>query len=239
VDVQLLDDLRNEQAVLDRLLADTSPTGWSRPTPADGWTVSDSVRHLIVSDRAAMASLELGRDPLDGPGPGTALGPGGGPELLPLWRATRDALRSALADHEERDRVPWGGRLMSVRSLATARLMECWAHGLDCFAALETAPEDTDRLAHVAWLGWKTLPYAFAVAGVDPPAPPQTLRLDLTLPSGRPWRIGPEGAASHLRGRAGDWCRLVTHRVRSEPPTPLVAVGELAQASLLVGQAFL
>jgi uncharacterized protein (TIGR03084 family) len=128
---------------------------------------------------------------------------------------------------------------MSARSLATARLMETWAHGLDCFAALEIAPKDSDRLAHIAWLGWKTLPYAFMVAGVNPPAPPETLRLELDSPTGRPWRIGPEGDMPTIRGQAGDWCRLVTHRVRSTPLSPLVASGELAEASLLVGQAYL
>jgi uncharacterized protein (TIGR03084 family) len=128
---------------------------------------------------------------------------------------------------------------MAVRSLATARLMEYWAHGLDCFAALGIVPEDTDRLVHISWLGWKTLPYAFMVAGIDPPGPPGTLRLELTSPAGRLWRIGPEEGMSCIRGQAGDWCRLVTHRVRSAPPTPLIGVGDLAEASLVVGRAFL
>ena len=92
---------------------------------------------------------------------------------------------------------------MSAQSLATARLMETWAHGLDCFAALNATPRDTERLRHVAWLGFRTLPYAFAVADQEPPAPLDELRLVLTSPSGAIWHLGTDQAPSIIRGPAG------------------------------------
>ncbi len=64
--------------------------------------------------------------------------------------------------------------------------------------ALGVAAVDTDRLAHVAWLATRALPYAFSVAGQEPPAEP--LRVELTLPSGAIWsqrarrRAGPDHA---------------------------------------------
>ena len=64
------------------------------------------------------------------------------------------SLRSYLTERP----VPWGGSRMSAQSLATARLMETWAHGLDCFAALNATPRDTERLRHVAWLGFAPCP---------------------------------------------------------------------------------
>src|SRR4029077_19835197 len=119
----------------------------------------------------------------------------GAHELLREWRDARTATLAAFADVDDRDRVPWGGRAMAARTLATARLMETWAHGLDCFAAFGMSPVDTARLRHVAWLGWKTLPHAFALAGVAPVAPPEKLRVELLAPDGRSeWTYGPANA---------------------------------------------
>jgi uncharacterized protein (TIGR03084 family) len=117
--------------------------------------------------------------------------------------------------------------------------METWAHGLDCFAALDEPTIDTDRLRHVAWLGWRTLPYAFAIARREPPAPLTELRVELTAPSGAAWTFGAEGRTNVVRGSASAWCRLVTHRWRDSTPPPLDAHGELAVASLEVAQAYL
>ena len=128
---------------------------------------------------------------------------------------------------------------MSVRSLATARLMECWAHGLDCFAALGVQPVDTDRLVHVAWLGWRSLPYAFAVTGAQPAAPPDQLRVELRAPSGGLWTFGPAHYSARVRGDAGVWCRVVTHRWRDLKPPPLEAEGALAEQAVGIAQAFL
>jgi mycothiol maleylpyruvate isomerase-like protein len=40
--------------------------------------------------------------------------------------------------------MPWFGPPMSPTSMATARFMETWAHGLDVYAALGIDPEITD-----------------------------------------------------------------------------------------------
>ena len=89
--------------------------------------------------------------------------------------------------------------------------METWAHGLDVHAALGAEPVDTDRLAHVAWLATRALPYAYSVAGREPP--PAPLRVELTLPSGAPWTFGPDRRRRpHHRAR-----RRVLPGVRAAP----------------------
>ena len=60
---------------------------------------------------------------------------------------------------------------MSPASFTTARVMETWAHGLDCFDAAGVTPAYTDRLHHVADLSVRALPYAFMINGVDAPGP--------------------------------------------------------------------
>ena len=102
---------------------------------------------------------------------------------------------------------------MSARSFAQARLMETWAHGLDCFAAVGAPTLDTNRLRHVADLGYRTLPYACAVAGEPEPADLSGLALDLRAPDGTRWQFGASEPTTVVRGTAHDWCRLVTRRV--------------------------
>lgn len=239
-DRALLADLGAEQQVLDDLLRDLADAQWEAATPARGWTVRDSVAHLTLAELLAHASVVDDRDPV-GSGPFPFVPPPTPRALLDAWRVARRATFDAFAARADRDRVPWGGRRMAVRSLATARLMETWAHGLDCFAAAGVEPIDTDRLVHVARLGWRSLPAAFAVAGESPPAPPEHLRLELRAPSGAAWELGPDAdaATAVVRGDAAVWCRVVTHRWRSTVPPPLRCDGALAVASMRVARAFL
>jgi uncharacterized protein (TIGR03084 family) len=239
VSAELLSDLVAEQAALDALLSELDDTGWARPTPAEGWSITHTVTHLAVSERAAHASLTDDRDPLQSSAPNRSPILSSSREVLEEWRTARSDTLTAFAATSPSVRVPWGGRRMSARSLATARLMETWAHGLDCFAALSATPRDTDRLRHIAWLGFRTLPYAFAVADERPPAPLDELRLELTSPSGGIWHLGREQAPSIIRGPAGDWCRLATHRLRPPAQSELRCEGALAQSSTHVVRAFL
>lgn len=234
----MLADLRAEHVTLDALVEARDESQWRERTPAAGWSVTDTIEHLWVSERAATASVRDGRDPLSGGHESHEVV--GRDELLVAWRVAREETLAAFAGLDDRDRVPWGGRRMAARSLATARLMETWAHGLDCFAAFGVPAVDTPRLRYVAWLGWKTLPHAFAVAGVEPTGAPESLRVDVVAPDGaRVWSYGPSDARDVIRGPAGDWCRVVTHRLRAPRQSRLTACGPLGSQALGVARAFL
>jgi len=98
-------------------------------------------------------------------------------------------------------------------TMATTRLAEHWAHGLDITGPLGVPFPDTDRLRHVAWLAQRSLPYAFTLAGVGA----QEVACDLTAPDGMAhWRYGPEGADSVIIGPAGAFCRVAAQRLRPE-----------------------
>jgi uncharacterized protein (TIGR03084 family) len=127
---------------------------------------------------------------------------------------------------------------MSARSFAEARLMETWAHGLDCYAALDIAPVDTDRLRRIAGLGLRALPYAFSLTGDPPPGDVRKIALDLRAPDGSKWRFGPSGTIDVISGAAGEWCRVATRRCRAED-TSLQAHTPLAARALEVARAYL
>lgn len=232
-------DLRAEHAVLDRLLSGLDAPQWSTPTPAAGWTVSDQVQHLAASERAAIVALEgsgaeLFRgetmiEPIEAEDPES---------LLEAWRRAREETVALLGSVDDRARVTWGAGPMSARSFAEARLMETWAHGLDCFAAVGTEPVDTPRLRRIAGLARRALPYAFEVAGRVPPGDVRGVALDLTGPRGERWWIGPEPAHDVIAGSASEWCRVATRRARPET-TSLRAATPLAAEALRVARAYL
>ncbi|MGA8548486.1 MAG: maleylpyruvate isomerase family mycothiol-dependent enzyme, partial [Mycobacterium sp.] len=124
---------------------------------------------------------------------------------------------------------------MSAASMATARLMETWAHGLDVADALGVTRVPTDRLHSVAHIGVRTRDYAFAVNGL--PAPTEPFLVELRAPNGSTWSWGPPDAAQRVTGGAEDFCFLVTQR-RALRDLDLTAEGADAQHWLQIAQAF-
>jgi uncharacterized protein (TIGR03084 family) len=242
---QVLADLAAEGDRLETLVARLDEDGWQTPTPAPGWDVATQVAHLAWTDEAALAAaadqdawdalvLDALADPegyVDQQAAVVAREPG----LMDHWRRTRADLHAALTAYPQGQRMPWFGPPMSAASMATARLMETWAHSLDVHDALGVRVADTDRIRHVAHLGVRTRDFAFAVHGLEPPA--EEFRIDLVSPSEDVWSWGPEDAAQTLTGTAGDFCRLVTQRVH-RTDTDLVASGADVERWLGIAQAF-
>src|SRR3954447_263288 len=174
----LLDDLQAEQSDLDAL---TTGVDLERKTPADGWTVGDTIAHLWFFDREATTALVdpdtftegLGAVYADPDafvsrmtGEGRALGAG----LPDVWRRTRADLIGALRAADPSAKVPWYGPPMSPASFATARLMEYWAHGQDIADGLGVTRTPTARLRHICHLGVRTRGFSYAVRGRQAPA---------------------------------------------------------------------
>jgi uncharacterized protein (TIGR03084 family) len=243
----VVDDLRAEQASLFEVIAGIEPDDWFRATPAWSWDVRDTIAHLADVDELAIDTcldgprslarmIERCASPEDLTLAGVLRGrKHSGAEVAAWWEATQPRMRDTLQGLDPESRVPWGLG-MRVGSLAIARLMECWAHGLDVHAALDVPTVDTDRLRHVAWLGTKALPYAYSVAGIAPPAAP--VRVELTLPSGATWTAGPADAPDRITGPAGDYCRVFVQRL-APSESALMTTGAAAQLTLRVARSFL
>ncbi|AKK30081.1 TIGR03084 family metal-binding protein [Mycobacterium sp. EPa45] len=243
----IIDDLRDESDALDALVAPLDPAGWAQPTPAPGWTIAHQIAHLLWTDQASLMSItdeaafgELiaaaQTDPfgfVDKAAETLALTPP--EELLAQWRDTRTRLHAALRGVAEGRKLVWFGPPMSAPSMATARLMETWAHGLDVADGLGIKPTPTKRLKSIAHLGVRTRDFAFTVHGLTPPAEP--FRVELTAPDGSRWTWGPEEAGQRVTGSAVDFCYLVTQR-RPRSELDVVAEGADATRWLGIAQAF-
>ncbi|PYC71110.1 TIGR03084 family protein [Micromonospora arborensis] len=241
----LLTDLADESAQLDALVAPLPSVDWARPTSAPGWSIGHQIAHLAWTDHVALlaatdpeafyATVTAAPDPtrMVDAGAEEFLAPPA--ELLPRWRAGRAALADALAAVPAGEKLPWYGTRMSATSMATARIMETWAHGADVADTLGVVRPDSDRLRHVAHLGVRTLGHGFAAHGRTAPTAP--VRVELVGPGGDTWSWGPADAADRLSGPARDFCLLVTQR-RHRADLALVAVGPVADEWLDVAQAF-
>lgn len=216
---EILKDLIDEQETLDQFLTTLSEFQWDVPSPAEGWFLRDSVAHIAHIDDVAVSVLkedfsslkeasELGADFNEkGLQKGRSLSPY---QILCWWRASRAILVNELSKCDPKKRIPWFAMSMGTRAFATARLMETWAHGLDCFDSVKAESRDTDRLRHIAFLAYIARPFAYQINGFPPPKTP--LRLELILPSGIPWVKGSEEAKDRIRGQCGEFCRVAVRR---------------------------
>lgn len=248
----LLQDLAAESGDLDALVAPLDAAGWRTPTPAPGWTVAHQIAHLAWTDVVATVSA---RDPGEFTAflnrvlqevkeaggvwfvdhlaeEGARLEPA---ELRAKWRADRRALAEALAAVPSGQKLPWFGPPMGAATMATARLMETWAHGQDVFDALGVRREPTARLRNVAHLGVRTRDFAFIQRGMQAPA--SEFRVELTAPDGALWTWGPEDAEERVTGPALDFCLLVAQR-RHRDDLAVHASGPTANAWLDIAQVF-
>jgi uncharacterized protein (TIGR03084 family) len=240
--MEIFDDLRAELDRLDGLFAGLSDADWARPSLAAGWSNVDVLLHLAQTEEMVVATV-TGAEP-----PAGTLAPDrgelsvdeavdrwvaaerAGPDVVyPRWQAARHKSLEVLRSADPHKASMWATMPLRPATLATTRLAEHWAHALDITGALSIPYPDTARLRHIAWLGHRTLPYAFAVAGQEP----GPVRVELTGPHGEPWRFGPEDAPSVISGSGGAFCRVGAQRLAPEE-SGLTATGPHGPAALRV-----
>lgn len=239
--------LTAESEDLDALVSALPDHAWATPTPAAGWTIAHQIGHLAWTNEAATHAaadpvafrVELQKlltdieQVIDRAADERARQP---PRtLLAGWRAGRAALAEALLATPAGARIAWFGPPMRATSMATARLMETWAHGQDVADALGVTRLPTPRLRHIAHLGVRTRDFAHRTHDRTPPA--EAFRVELHAPDGTIWIWGPEDAKQSVTGPALDFCLCVTQR-RHRSDLSLVTVGDDADRWLDIAQAF-
>jgi uncharacterized protein (TIGR03084 family) len=243
----LLSDLTAESLQLDQWVAGLAAAAWDTVTTPEGWTVTDQIAHLHWTDIASLTAIrepdafgrmlrEAASDPegyVDAQSAETALVPAG--DLLLLWREGRVDLDAALRAVPDGERIPWFGPPMSPASMATARIMETWAHGHDIAEALGITVPHTSRARHVCHIGVRARGYAYLVRGEQDPG--VEIRVELTGPDGDLWAWGPEDATERVTGSGHDFALLATRR-RHLDDVDVHAEGEHAAHWMTIVQAF-
>jgi enediyne biosynthesis protein E11 len=240
-------DLVTEGEALDQLVASLEPAQWSLQTPAPGWTIAHQVAHLAsvarLAQLAAAAPAQFKEVAARATGdfdaavhamlqPYLADPP---PALLARWRADRTAASEALAALPPSEIVPWLARPLPAGILASAGIMELFAHGQDIADTIGARLQYTDRIWHLTMFAVRTWDFGYLARGLTPPE--QEFRFVLTSPSGKLWEFGPEDSPERVTGPAADFCLLTTRR-RHHADLALVAEGAQAQAWMDIAQCY-
>ncbi|MEU6014660.1 TIGR03084 family metal-binding protein [Streptomyces sp. NPDC047515] len=243
----VIGDLCEESQELDALVRELSAGQWAAPTPAPGWSIAHQIAHLTWTDevallaatdaeafaREAAQAMEAPEAFVDRGAEGLAvLDPAA---LLARWRGGRERLEAVLRGAPAGTRIPWYGPPMSVASMATARIMETWAHGQDVADALGVTRTPTARLRHVARIGVRARNYAYLVRGIE--APEEEFRVELEAADGELIVFGAEDAPQRVGGPLVDFCLLVTRRAHRDD-LAVRAIGPDADRWLDIAQAF-
>jgi uncharacterized protein (TIGR03084 family) len=219
--MSIFEDLAAEEERLEKILSGLDEAQWTSASAADGWTIADVVLHLAQSEEAAAATATHGTlrgalgmvtgETTDARADAAVTMERAAPcEVFARWQRARQAALDAMRDADPDLAVQWMVGTIKPATLATTRLAEHWAHGLDIAGPLGADFPDTDRLKHIAWLAHRTLPYALSLAG-EPAAP---VRCQLTAPDGEQvWSFGPADAESAITGAAGEFCRVAAQRL--------------------------
>lgn len=218
--MSIIEDLVAEQDRIASVFLALDERDWRTPSLCAGWTICDVVLHLAQTEEAAASTVGrpiLTPNRADSPrGVDDAAGRAVEAErdtpqaVFARWRRACHAFVTAFERADPEKPVQWVGGSLKPTTLATTRLAEHWAHGLDITAPLGAAFPDTNRLRSVAWLGHRTLPYAFRLAGLAP----QDVYAELVAPEGgEMWTLGSPRAASSIRGDAGAFCRVGARRL--------------------------
>jgi uncharacterized protein (TIGR03084 family) len=217
--VTVVDDFVAETVRLEGILGLLTEGQWLTDSGAEGWSVADVVLHLAQADEGVVASV-AGADPREGAARAGTVDDwaarmvdaerGEPAQVFIRWRQARDAAVKALRAADPQVPVQWVTGPVKPATLATTRLAEHWAHGLDITEPLGIDFPDTDRLRNIAWLAHRTLPYALSRAG----EPPAAVRCSLTAPDGlATWTFGPDEAESEISGTAAAFCRVAAQRL--------------------------
>ena len=251
----LLDDLTAEGDQLRATVERLGPDGWTRPTPAPGWTVATQVAHLLWTDEVAVVAAHSHESPeakqaWDDVVLAAINDPMGYVDAARL-RARRAAARrdpGALGRQPRRRSAPPSpGCPRARRCRGSARRCRpprwrprgSWRPGRT--RSTSTTPQASGRSRPT---GSGTSPTSACAPATTPTRctrrsrPAEEFRVELTAPSGDALGLGARGRApSAVRGSAYDFCLLVTQRV-NRADTDLVAVGADAEHWLSIAQAF-
>lgn len=243
---KIIDDLIAEQVSVDWLVDNLDEIQWELPVCCcKNWSVKDTMIHIAFLDYAVnliltgetcelSSILKLGK--LDAYARVTAYENLSKEEIMRWWRIERHKMINNLSTSNPKKRIVWmPENSMSIRSLATARLMELWAHSIDIYDMLNIVPIVTDRIKNILFLSYQARKHSYKINNLS--LPKQPIYLQLTLPSGKIWNIGEPQNENYIKGSAEEWA-LVSVRRRNWKNTHLIVVGDIAKQFATIVQTY-
>lgn len=244
-------DVRAECEEIYAFVSSLDASDWQRKTVFYDWTIYDEVLHMHFLDLLGLMSLTdtetfleiVKRVTRESKMPdysfrtftNEVMGQIEVAELLSRWRETYLRMCNVFDDSDPGLRMKWFGPDMSIKSFATARQMEVWAHGQDIYDLYKLRRTNASRLKNIALLGVRTYGWSFVNRGLEVPKPEPFIALE--GPSGEVWEWNDPTSPQSVRGKAEDFCLVVTQR-RNVRDTTLRCEGDGAKQWLQIAQCF-
>lgn len=237
---RVFEDLELEYAAFDRTLDGLDEDGWSGPTLCEAWDVRDLVCHLWLQAEAARASaadepsfLDTRPSEIDAFAAWIEEGvrrhddvPG--PEVWRRWRERRAEAIALLRSLPDGAQVMWTLGSLSPAMMGTVLTMETWTHHYDVRIPHDLPYEPTPAIRDVAFMAWKTLPWAVGLIDEEP----RPVRFELDAPDGSRWSFGPDDAEGVIRGDAVELCLVAVQRTPLAEAATLRTEGTAAEVAL-------
>ena len=220
---QICADIEAETEALAGVVDGFTEHQWRAPTVAEGWDSCETILHLGATDwicylavsnpagfaevRARLANGEVSVHELVR----SETNAKAGSELWRWFLEIRGSMVDALRKTEPKARITWLGPDIGARSLATSRLLETWTHSHDLADTFDVPYPPTDRLRHIAHIGYVTREFSYINRGMSMPDEP--VRLELLSPNGESWTWGPSDAEQLVVSTAYEFCKVLTRRL--------------------------
>ena len=220
---QICADIEAETEALAGVVDGFTEHQWRAPTVAEGWDSCETILHLGATDwicylavsnpagfaevRARLANGEVSVHELVR----SETNAKAGNELWRWFLEIRGSMVDALRKTEPKARITWLGPDIGARSLATSRLLETWTHSPDLADTFDVPYPPTDRLRHIAHIGYVTREFSYINRGMSMPDEP--VRLELLSPNGESWTWGPSDAEQLVVSTAYEFCKVLTRRL--------------------------
>lgn len=236
---EILADLVAEQQGLDQFLQRIDFRKWGQKTRVPRWSIRDHVSHLAAGEEIAFDAIAGGGKRLAELSTHLEAADDFGLEglqhgrdmrvqqVIEWWRETRATVVDALSKMGGSEPIPWLNGDVTAQALASMRMADTWAHGLDLHDAVDEEPESSLRLRHIAALAHELLPQAFQDAGLDF----EDIRIELRAPQYQKWVYGPEDATNLIRGDAAEFCTVAVGRL-APSDTGIEVEGDIAEQAM-------
>lgn len=155
--------------------------------------------------------------------------------MIDAWVESNNEMTMMFSNIDPEHRCQWFGPDMSARMFMTARYMETWSHVQAIYDLTKNNRNYSDDIKHIVEIGVKTLKWSFRNRKLT--VPDVFPYLELKSPSDAIWTYNESSEIEMIRGKASDFCHVVTQN-RHVEDTNLEVNGKISQHWMTIAQCF-
>ena len=250
---KIISSIRDEALTIHSLLLSLNQLDWKAETLFKAWSPEIIVSHLLYFDRMTIYSLndkdmfnreasflfqafsseknsleraKLVRD---------RMAINDQDSMIEAWMKSNHEMTKIFLSVNPEQRCQWFGPDMSARMFMIARYMETWSHAQAIYDLMGQKRTYTDNIEHIVQIGVKTFKWTFRNRKLK--VPEIFPHIELRSPSGGKWTYNDPNDEESIKGKASDFCHVVTQN-RNIKDTTLEVNGKISEHWMSIAQCF-